>query len=242
MREAAGSMKRLVLELGGKDPMLVFPGSNLEAAAKYAAEESVRNSGQVCISVERVLVHASVAEAFEEAVCRHVDALRVGNPMEDETEVGPMVSDRQRQLVLDQLADARSRGARFLLEGKAVGPGFFLTPSVVAGVTDEMELGRNETFGPVVAISRFEETDEAIRRANATRYGLGASVWGGDDDELDAIARRLEAGMIGINRGLSAAGSAPWVGWKQSGFGYTRSTAGMRQFMQPRTLSRNVET
>jgi aldehyde dehydrogenase (NAD+)/succinate-semialdehyde dehydrogenase/glutarate-semialdehyde dehydrogenase len=105
-----------------------------------------------------------------------------------------------------------------------------------------MLLAKDETFGPVVAISAYSDTEEGIRRANATPFGLGASVFGAEGPELEAVAARMEAGMIGINRGLSAAGGAPWVGWKMSGFGYTRSTAGMRQFMQPRSRARNVRT
>jgi len=240
MRAAAETMTRLVLELGGKDSMIVLPGADLDAAAKHAAEQSLRNSGQVCVSVERVLVHTSISAELERRICAWVKKFSVGDPMLEETEIGPMVSVRQRQLVLDQLDEARSAGARFLISGEIRGPGFFLTPSVVADVTDAMRLGSDETFGPVVALSTVADADEAVRQANGTCYGLGASVWGREGPELDDVAARIDAGMIGINRGLSAAGGAPWVGWKQSGFGYTRSTAGMRQFMQPRTVARDV--
>jgi aldehyde dehydrogenase (NAD+)/succinate-semialdehyde dehydrogenase/glutarate-semialdehyde dehydrogenase len=237
MREAAVRMKRLVLEMGGKDPMIVLPGADLDAAARHAAQESVRNSGQVCVSVERVFVPRSVAESFAQSVARTLSAMRVGDPRDEATELGPMASERQRALVLEQLADAERRGGRFVLRGEASGPGFFLTPSVVVDVEDDFELAREETFGPVVAISVYDDVDDAVRRANATRYGLGASVWG-PEGAAEAVAGRIEAGMVGINRGLSAAGGAPWVGWKMSGFGYTRSSAGMRQFMQPRSLTR----
>ncbi len=107
-------------------------------------------------------------------------------------------------------------------------------------VTPDMELAIEETFGPVVAVETVADTEQALARANQTRYGLGASIWGPPGPETDALAERLEAGMVGINRGLSAAAKAPWVGWKMSGLGYSRSVSGMRQFMVPRTLSRNL--
>src|SRR5690606_27323243 len=135
-------------------------------------------------------------------------------------------------------ADAEAKGAQIRVRGEATGPGFFLGPSLALNVTDEMDLARDETFGPVVAISTYEEVDEALRRANRGAYGLGASVWGPEDAETQRVASGIRAGMVGINRGLSAAGGAPWVGWKLSGFGYSRSKDGMRQFMQPQTHSR----
>ncbi|WP_244923804.1 aldehyde dehydrogenase family protein [Enhygromyxa salina] len=240
MREAASAMKRLVLELGGKDPMIVLPGADLEAAARFAVHNSLNNSGQICVATERVFVHQDVQDAFVEQVRRLVSGYRIGDPLADDTDVGPMASEAQREIVLAQLADARERGADFVIEGAAQSPGYWLSPSVVRSVSDDMRIAREETFGPVVAISSYANVDEAVARANATRYGLGASVWGPPDASTDAVAERLEAGMIGINRGLSAAAGAPWVGWKMSGFGYTRSTAGMRNFMQPRTHARTV--
>ena len=235
MRAAAATMKRLVLELGGKDPMIVLPGADLEAAARHAATEATRNAGQVCVAVERIIVHEDVAEAFSTRVAEIVRGLKVGDPRDEATQIGPMANARQRELVLGQLARARAAGARFLVEGQPSGPGFFLGPSVVVGVTPEMDLARDETFGPVVAIQVARDADEAVARANDTIYGLGASVWGPPGAETEAVADKLQVGMVGVNRGLSTAGGAPWVGWKMSGFGYTRSTAGMRQFMQPQS-------
>lgn len=237
MKSAANSMKRLVLELGGKDPMIVLPGADLEAAAKHAALESVRNSGQVCVSVERVFVPESQAAAFAERVEAHLRELRVGDPREPTTFMGPMANAAQREHVLKQIEQAEQAGAKVRVRGEARGPGFFLGPTLVEGVTDDMSLAKDETFGPVVALSSYADVDEAIARANATSYGLGASVWGPDDEQTHVLAGRIQAGMVGINRGLSAAGEAPWVGWKLSGLGYSRSVDGMRQFMQPQTFS-----
>lgn len=238
MRTAAGGMKRLVLELGGKDPMIVLPGADLDAAAKHAARESVRNSGQVCVSVERVFVPKELEAEFAAKVEAELADIRIGDPTAEDTFMGPMANPGQREHVLAQLADAEKKGAEIRVRGESRSPGFFLTPSLALGVTEEMDLARDETFGPVVAISTYEDVDDALRRANLGAYGLGASVWGPENEETDRIASGVRAGMVGINRGLSAAGGAPWVGWKMSGFGYSRSKDGMRQFMQPQTHSR----
>jgi aldehyde dehydrogenase (NAD+)/succinate-semialdehyde dehydrogenase/glutarate-semialdehyde dehydrogenase len=240
MREAANAMKRLVLELGGKDPMIVLRGADLEQAAEFAVRNSLTNSGQICVATERVFVPRELEERFVGAVCRLVENYRVGDPLAEDTELGPMASAAQRDIVLAQLADARAHGAELVIEGEVREPGFWLGPTVARGVADESRLAREETFGPVVSISTYDDVDEAVRRANATQYGLGASVWGPPGPATDAVANRLEVGMVGINRGLSAAAGAPWVGWKMSGFGFTRSTAGMRNFMQPRTHARSV--
>jgi aldehyde dehydrogenase (NAD+)/succinate-semialdehyde dehydrogenase/glutarate-semialdehyde dehydrogenase len=240
MREAASRMKRLVLELGGKDPMIVLPGANLDEAARFAVSNSLANSGQICVATERVFVHRDVEAQFVDAVRRLVEAYQLGDPLDEATDVGPMANAGQRQIVLDQIADARARGAEVVIAGERRDPGYWLGPSVVRAVTDDMKLATDETFGPVVAISTYTEVDEAIRRANATHYGLGASVWGPPGPDTDGVAEQLECGMIGINRGLSAAAGAPWVGWKMSGLGYTRSAAGMRNFMLPRTRARTV--
>ena len=237
MRASAASMKRLVLELGGKDPMLVLPGANLEAAAKHAARESIRNSGQVCVSVERIFVPAADVDRFAALVQAELATLKVGDPRDPETFMGPMANSAQREHVIKQLDEAQRLGAEVRVRGEAHGPGFFLGPSFVLGVQDNMSLASDETFGPVIAVSTYDAVDEAVERANATGYGLGASVWGPPGPETDGVAERIEAGMVGINRGLSAAGEAPWVGWKLSGFGYSRSTQGMRQFMQPQSFS-----
>lgn len=241
MRAAAKSMKRLVLELGGKDPMIILPGADLEAAADHAARESVRNSGQVCVSVERVFVPDDVAEQFGDMLASRVAALKLGDPLDPDTDLGPMANEAQRKHVQAQLAQAEAAGAKVRVRGAASTPGFFLSPSVVLGVKDDMELAHQETFGPVVSVSSYSDVDEAISRANASVYGLGASVWGPEGEQTERVARALQAGMVGINRGLSAAGGAPWVGWKMSGFGYARSREGMRQFMVPQSFARARE-
>lgn len=237
MAACAGGLKRLVLELGGKDPMIVCADADLEAAAKYAVRESMRNSGQVCCAVERIYVEAPAAARFTELVVKAARAVTVGDP-HDEVFMGPMASAEQRAHVLTQLEDARKHGAKVLLGGKALpGPGFFLEPTVLAGVTDAMDLSRRETFGPVAAIRTVQSADEAVALANASPYGLGASVWTADTARGRQLAARLESGQVGVNRGLGGAGDPPWCGVKHSGFGYLGSPDGHRQFTRPLTVS-----
>lgn len=240
MRSAAEGLKRLVLELGGKDSMIVLPGADLDAAARHAALQATANAGQACISVERIIVHASLADRFLDLVRAQVAEIIVGDPLDESTTIGPMASEAQRSLVLAQLADAKAKGARLIVEGVTRTPGFYLEPTVITDLNREMSLVREETFGPVVAVEVCGSAEEAIAWVNESHYGLGASIWGQPGAELEGLARRLQVGMIGINRGLSAAAGGPWVGWKNSGVGFSRSVAGMRQFMQPQSLARSA--
>ncbi|HEX5009156.1 MAG TPA: aldehyde dehydrogenase family protein [Planctomycetota bacterium] len=239
MAACAPALKRLVLELGGKDPMLVCADADLPAAADYAVRESMRNSGQVCCAVERIYVEAPAAERFLQLVVEKAAALRVGPPEQD-VFMGPLASEEQRRKVLAQVQDARQKGARILLGGHArPGPGCFMEPTVLAGVTDDMELSRRETFGPVAAVRVVQDAEEAVRLANDSIYGLGASVWCGDPARGVDLASRLQAGQVGVNRGLGGAGDPPWCGVKQSGFGFLGSPDGYRQFTRPLSVSWN---
>ncbi len=243
MQSCAGSLKRMVLELGGKDPMIVCADADLERAAEYAVRESMRNSGQVCCSVERIYVERAVAERFTRLVVEKAGALKVGDTSNPDTFMGPMASEAQRRAVLAQVEDARRRGARILLGGHELpGPGAFLPPTVVADVDEHMDLMQRETFGPVAAIRAVDDAEQAIGLANASPYGLGASVWCGDTERGVALASRLESGQVGVNRGLGGAGDPPWCGVKQSGFGFLGSPDGYRQFSRPLSVSWNAPT
>ncbi|MGQ0553057.1 MAG: aldehyde dehydrogenase family protein [Planctomycetota bacterium] len=237
MAACAAGLKRMVLELGGKDPMIVCADADLPAAAAYAVRESMRNSGQVCCAVERIYVERAVAPRFTELVVKLAGELKVGDPT-GEVFMGPMASENQRRSVLAQIEDARARGAKVLLGGRATpGPGCFLEPTVVADLDESMSLLQRETFGPVAAIRTVESAEQALQLANASPYGLGASVWTGDAARGRTLAARLEVGQVGVNRGLGGAGDPPWAGAKQSGFGYLGSPDGYRQFTRPLTMS-----
>jgi succinate-semialdehyde dehydrogenase/glutarate-semialdehyde dehydrogenase len=236
LREASGTLKRVVLELGGKDPLIVLDDANVEEAAKFAAANSFRNAGQVCISTERIFVLDSVADAFEKALAGIASAMKVG-PGIDGADVGPMVNARQRDHVLRQLEAAVASGAKVLAGGNGHHDNY-VTPTVLSDVTDEMDIACEETFGPVACVTRVKSVDEAIQRANDTEFGLGAVVFGGDEERAAAVARKLTAGMIGVNRAVGGAAGAPWVGARQSGFGFHKSKDGHRQFTQTRVVTR----
>ncbi|NCF10976.1 MAG: aldehyde dehydrogenase family protein, partial [Gammaproteobacteria bacterium] len=237
MGAAAGGLKRLVLELGGKDPLLVLDDADIEQAAAMAVENSFENSGQMCVSIERIYVADAIAEAFEKRVGELASEITIGSWDDDEAELGPMINARQRDHVISQIDDAVTRGARVLAGGSGHPPGF-VVPTVLADVTEEMSIMQEETFGPVACISRFHDLDEAVEHANRGVYGLGAAVFGADEGRAYAVARRLDAGMVGVNKSCFASGDAPWVGAKQSGYGFHGSSAGHRQFAQTRVVSR----
>jgi acyl-CoA reductase-like NAD-dependent aldehyde dehydrogenase len=238
MREASGTLKRVVLELGGKDPMIVLEDADLQKAAKFAAFNSFRNCGQVCVSTERIFVLDSVADEFEAALTALANTFSVGDGMEG-ADVGPMVNAGQRDHVLAQIDAAVAGGATVLTGGDGHHDNF-VTPTVLSGITDEMAIGCVETFGPVACISRVTSVDEAVERANDTKFGLGAVVFGGDLDATEAVARRLTAGMIGVNRAAGGVEGTPWVGARESGFGFHKSKDGHRQFTQTRVLTRSL--
>lgn len=236
LREASGTLKRVVLELGGKDPLIVLDDANVEEAAKFAAASSFRNAGQVCISTERIFVLDSVADEFEKALAGIASAMKTG-PGIDGSDVGPMVNTQQREHVLRQLEAAVASGAKVLAGGSGHHDNY-VSPTVLTEVTDDMDIAREETFGPVACVTRVQSVEEAIERANATEYGLGAVVFGGDEEKAALVARKLTAGMIGVNRAVGGAAGTPWVGARQSGFGFHKSKDGHRQFTQTRVVTR----
>ncbi|MGI2226175.1 aldehyde dehydrogenase family protein [Shewanella frigidimarina] len=234
MANATSGLKRLVMELGGNDPMIVMAGANMDAAVRFAVASSFENAGQMCTSTERVYVDERIADEFEQKVVALASRYRVGAWDGANVNIGPIVNPTQHQKVLEQLKDAKAKGASFLLGSDDYALPF-IQPTVVSNITPQMQLETEETFGPVVAISRFGDIDEAISRANNSHYGLGAVVFGGPS--ANAVADQLEAGMVGVNQGVGG-GNAPWVGAKQSGFGFHGTAAGHRQFAQVRVISR----
>ncbi len=236
MRRSADNLKRLVLELGGKDPLIVLAGAELEAAAQFAVFNSIENSGQMCVSTERIFVHSDIAEAFEQRVCELASTVAVGPWHYEGVQMGPMIHAQQKQQVLDQVEAALQDGARALIK-PPVSDDLYLAPIVLSNITPQMSIAREETFGPVVCISRFDDINEALRQANDTPYGLGGVVFG-EPLAAEQVANRLQAGMIGINKSIFGVGDTPWVGAKQSGYGYHGSADGSRQFAQVRVTSK----
>ena len=237
LRSASGELKRVILELGGKDPMVVLESADLEKAAKFAAWNSFRNAGQVCVSTERIFVPDSVADRFEALLVEAGEAMKQGDGLDEGIRVGPMVNAQQRAHVLEQLDEAIADGARVLSGGSGHHDNF-VTPTILTGVREEMAIAKDETFGPVACVTRVASEEEAIEKANSTHFGLGAVVFGEDDERTAQIARQLTAGMIGINKAAGGARGTPWVGARQSGYGFHKSIDGHRQFTQVRVVTK----
>ncbi|MDP6158066.1 MAG: aldehyde dehydrogenase family protein [Phycisphaerales bacterium] len=235
---AGKDLKRVVLELGGKDPMIVLDDADVEAAASFATRNSFRNCGQVCVSTERIYVEPNIADAFETAVVKKTSELIVGNGADEGVQIGPMVSAEQKAHVLAQLERAKVDGAA-VAYGDTPMDGNFVAPTVLTDLSHDMPIMVDETFGPVACIVRVADADEAVRLANDTPYGLGAAVFGHKDAER--VARQLTAGMIGVNQGCGGASGTPWVGAGQSGYGYHGGRDGHRQFAQVRVVSRSCD-
>ncbi len=239
MRAASDGLKRLVLELGGKDPLVVMADADLEAAADVAVTHSLRNTGQVCCSLERVYVADEVAERFESLVLSRAAEWTHGDPLDESTKLGPMVSRRQREVVDEHVRDAVQRGARLLLGGDVPdGPGNHYPATVLADVPRDARIATEETFGPVVCLMRFDGSEaEGVRLANDTPYGLGANVYTADRERGLRMASAIRAGQVGVNQYLGSAPGLPWVGARQSGFGFLGGPEGHRQFTVPKSIS-----
>jgi succinate-semialdehyde dehydrogenase / glutarate-semialdehyde dehydrogenase len=234
----AGEMiKKTVLELGGSDPFVVMPSADLDRAARTAVTARVQNNGQSCIAAKRFIVHTDVYDAFAERFTAGMRALRTGDPMEEDTEIGPLATEQGRTDLEELVDDARRSGATVLCGGeRPEGPGWFYPPTVLAGITREMRIHREEAFGPVAALYRAGDLDEAVLIANDTPFGLSSNVWTRDEAEVDRFVRDLEVGGVFVN-GMTASHPAfPFGGVKRSGYGRELSGHGIREFCNITTV------
>ncbi|MGW5134078.1 NADP-dependent succinic semialdehyde dehydrogenase [Streptomyces sp. NPDC004135] len=234
----AGEMiKKTVLELGGSDPFVVMPSADLDRAAKVAVTARVQNTGQSCIAAKRFIVHADVHDAFAERFAEGMRALKVGDPLSDETEVGPLSSEQGLRDLEELVDDAVRGGARVLCGGeRPEGPGWYYTPTILSGITREMRIHREEAFGPVATLYRVADLDEAVLVANDSPFGLSSNVWTRDEAEVDRFTRDLEAGGVFFN-GMTASHPAfPFGGVKRSGYGRELSGHGIREFCNITTV------
>ncbi|MFD8155467.1 NADP-dependent succinic semialdehyde dehydrogenase [Streptomyces sp. NPDC059720] len=234
----AGEMiKKTVLELGGSDPFVVMPSADIDRAAQVAVTARVQNNGQSCIAAKRFIVHTDVYDAFAERFTQGMKALKVGDPMSDDTEVGPLSSEQGLRDLEELVDDAVRSGARVLCGGeRPEGPGWYYRPTILAGIDREMRIHREEAFGPVATLYRAADLDEAVLIANDSPFGLSSNVWTRDEAERDRFVRDLEAGGVFFN-GMTASHPAfPFGGVKRSGYGRELSGHGIREFCNITTV------
>ncbi|WP_033923311.1 NAD-dependent succinate-semialdehyde dehydrogenase [Sphingomonas sp. 37zxx] len=231
--QAAGrALKKVVLELGGSDPFIVMPSADIEAAAKVAVTARNQNAGQSCICAKRMIVHADVYQQFMAEFTAGMRAAKVGDPMADDTDVGPLSSAEQRDTVLAQVADAKAQGATLLFGAdQPAGAGAFLNPGVLVDIPRDAAILREEIFGPVAMVLKAGSLDEAIALANDIPFGLGSSIWTNDPAEQARFQRDIEAGMVAVNQMLASVPEAPFGGIKNSGHGRELGPWGMHEFM-----------
>ncbi len=237
MAQCAGTVKKMSMELGGNAPFIVFDDADLDAAVDGAIVSKYRNTGQTCVCANRLLVQDAVYDRFAEKLANAVDALRVGFGLEDGVTQGPLIDAAALEKVESHVKDAVSKGARILRGGSRHGAsGRFYEPTVLTGVTTDMAVAREETFGPVAPLFRFQNEADAIAMANATEYGLAAYFYGRDIGRVWRVAEALEYGMVGINTGLISTEVAPFGGVKESGLGREGSRYGLDEYLEVKYL------
>ncbi|MEU3106818.1 succinic semialdehyde dehydrogenase [Streptomyces albidoflavus] len=241
-QRAAARLIGCSLELGGKNAMLVLEDADIEKAAAGAVRACFSSAGQLCISIERLLVHESVADAFLERFTALTKAMRLGNSLAYGADMGSLAGERQFEAVRGHVEEAVAKGAKVLAGGQPrpdIGP-YFFEPTILDGVEEAMAVCNDETFGPVVSVYRFRDEEEAITRANATSFGLNSSVWTKDDRRGRAIAARLRTGTVNVNEAYASAyGSvqAPMGGMKESGIGRRHGSEGILKYTEPQTVA-----
>ena len=235
---AAGkALKKSVLELGGSDPFIVMPSADITTAATTAVRARTINNGQSCIAAKRFIVHEAVADEFERRFVEAMRALRVGDPMDPKTQVGPLATPQLVDELEEQVRETIRRGGRAVIGGQRLDrPGNFFAPTVLVDVPADSPAARDETFGPVAALFRARDAADAIRIANDSRYGLGASVWTTDDAEAERFATEIESGQVFINSMVISDPRFPFGGVKKSGYGRELSEVGLREFVNIKTV------
>jgi len=241
LKQCASTVKKTSMELGGNAPFIVFDDADLDAAADGALASKYRNAGQTCVCANRIYVQSGVYEAFAEKLAERVRRLKVGNGMEEGTNIGPLINEAALAKTEDHIADALAKGARVVCGGKrhALG-GLFYEPTVLADVNSSMKVTREETFGPVAPLYRFDTEEEVIRMANDTEYGLAAYFYTRDLSRAWRVSEALEYGMVGVNAGLISSEVAPFGGVKESGLGREGSHLGIEEYLEVKYIGINI--
>jgi acyl-CoA reductase-like NAD-dependent aldehyde dehydrogenase len=240
MRTAAGTLKRITLELGGKSPNIVLADADLDAAVRGATNGIFYGKGEVCAAGSRLLVDRSIRDEFVDKLAARARRMAPGDPMDPATRFGAIASRKQLETVLGYIESGRREGATIVAGGEradiGTGRGYFVQPTVFAGVRPEMTIAREEIFGPVLATMEFADLDEAIARANDTPYGLAAGVWTRDIKKAHYVARKLQAGTVWVNTYNVYDAAAPFGGYKQSGFGRELGVHALEHYTQVKTV------
>jgi succinate-semialdehyde dehydrogenase/glutarate-semialdehyde dehydrogenase len=236
--ETSGRLiKKTVLELGGSDPFVVMPSADVARAADVGTTARVQNNGQSCIAAKRFIVHTDVYDAFSDRFVQNMRDLVVGDPMEENTQVGPLATEQGREDLAELVADAVAKGAKVLCGGEAPDrPGWWYPPTVIAEVTPEMRIYTEEAFGPVATLFRVGSVDEALEIANATTFGLGSNAWTNDAAEQERFVNELEAGQTFVNGMTTSYPELPFGGVKRSGYGRELAELGIREFCNAKTV------
>jgi succinate-semialdehyde dehydrogenase/glutarate-semialdehyde dehydrogenase len=234
---AGKEIKTTVLELGGSDPFIVMPSANFDVAVTTAVKARTINNGQSCIAAKRFIVADEIYNAFEESFVSEMKSLRIGDPLDESTEIGPLATPQILDDLVEQVDKAVSSGARVLTGGKKLaGPGNFYEPTVLVNVDPSSEVSCEEIFGPVAMLFRVQNIDEAIRLANATQFGLGSSAWTNDAHEQEKFIDEIEAGCVFINGMVASDPRLPFGGVKHSGYGRELAEFGIREFVNIKTV------
>lgn len=242
MREAAGTLKRVSLELGGKSPNIVFADSNLDAAAAGSMMGIFWNQGEVCCAGSRLFIQDSVHDAFVDKLVKRTSSMKVGDPMQPDTTVGALVSEEHFNKVMRYVNAGKQEGAKMLTGGdRPMNGGNFVSPTIFDDVTDEMKIAKEEIFGPVLSVIRFKEVDEVVSRANNTAYGLAAAVWTRDVAKAHTLARKLKAGTVWVNTYNMISSLSPFGGYKMSGYGRENGMHALESYTQVKSVWVNLE-
>lgn len=243
MQSASATLKRVTLELGGNDAAIVMPDADVETVAEQLFWAAFANNGQICIATKRMYVHADIYDALRDAVVAYARTVKVGDGSEQGTQIGPINNKQQYARVLELIQDAKDKGYKFLMGGEAsTMPGYFVPITIIDNPPENSRIVQEEQFGPVLPLIRFDDLDEVVRRANATDYGLGGSVWGTDEDKALEIAQRIASGTVWINETQHLSPTAAFGGMKQSGIGVEGGVEGLLEYTNAQTIVRRKRT